>query len=173
MLFETLAPVDASSIDANLHRRFADRLCKVDVSAELAKQWGMKVNYVYIFVLIDHQSTDEPHTLVQMLGYLVRIWEDASANQQPLVSILPWVVYNGGGPWRSSRVLAELFPVPDTWKRYMPSMEPAILDVSRMEDSKMAGVVARPRQCLAPSEASGTKQSVPRVMAKTLLFELL
>jgi predicted transposase/invertase (TIGR01784 family) len=95
--FETLAPVDASFIDANLRRRFADRLFKVDVSPEIAMQLGMKVNYVYIFVLIDHKSTDEPHTLVQMLGYLIRIWENALANQQPLVPILPWVVYNGVG----------------------------------------------------------------------------
>jgi predicted transposase/invertase (TIGR01784 family) len=167
--FETLAPVDASFIDANLRRRFADRLFKVDVSPEIAMQLGMKVNYVYIFVLIDHKSTDEPHTLVQMLGYLVRIWENALANQQLLVPILPWVIYNGVGPWRSSRSLAELVPVPDTWKRYMPAMELAIFDVSRMEDSKMAGEpILQVALALLKYGRSSELESVLR-----LLFELL
>jgi predicted transposase/invertase (TIGR01784 family) len=113
--FHTLAPVDTSFIDPNLRRRFADRLFQVDVDPEIVKSLGMKVNYVYILVLIDHKSTDEPFTLIQMLGYLVRIWENALANRQPLVPILPWVIYNGVGPWQASRSLAELVPVPDTW----------------------------------------------------------
>jgi hypothetical protein len=137
--FRTLAPVDTSFIDVNLRRRFADRLFKVDIDAEIVESFGMKVNYVYIFVLIDHKSTDEPFTLIQILGYLVRIWENALANHQPLVPILPWVIYNGTGTWRSSRSLAELIPVPGNWQRYLPAMELAILDVGRMDDAKMAG----------------------------------
>jgi hypothetical protein len=135
--FQTLAPVDARFIDANLRRRFADRLLKVDVSPEVVKCFKMKVDFVYIFVLIEHKSIDDPDTLVQMLGYLVRIWEKALANQQPLAPILPWVLYNGVGPWRASRSLAELVPVPDSWKRYMPAMELAIFDIGRMADDSM------------------------------------
>jgi predicted transposase/invertase (TIGR01784 family) len=137
--FQSLEPVDTSFIDANLRRRFADRLFKVDVSPETVERLGMKVHYVYIFVLIDHKSTDEPHTLIQMLGYLVRIWENAITNHQPLVPILPWVLYNGVGPWKASRSLSELIPVPAAWQRYLPAMELAILDVGRLDDDKMAG----------------------------------
>jgi hypothetical protein len=136
---QTLAPVDTSFIDQNLRRRFADRLFSVEVSEEVVQSLGLKINYVYIFVLIDHKSTDEPHTLVQMLGYIVRVWENALANGKPLVPILPWVIYNGVGPWRSSRSLDELIPVPASWKRYVPALELAILDVSRMEDAAMTG----------------------------------
>ena len=136
---DTLAPVDTSFIDQNLRRRFADRLFSVEVSDEIVQSLGMKTNYVYIFVLIDHKSTDDQKTVVQMLGYIVRIWENALANDQPLVPILPWVIYNGVGPWRSSRSLAELIPVPDSWKRYVPALELAILDVGRMDDAAMVG----------------------------------
>jgi predicted transposase YdaD len=136
---QTLAPVDTSFIDHNLRRRFADRLFSVEVSEEVVQSLGLKINYVYIFVLIDHKSTDQPYTLVQMLGYIVRIWEIALAGGRPLVPILPWVIYNGVGPWRSSRSLDELIPVPESWKRYVPALEMAILDVGRMEDAAMTG----------------------------------
>jgi hypothetical protein len=124
MQLDTLSPVDTSFVDQNLRRRFADRLFSVKVSDEVVQNLGMKTNYVYVFVLIDHKSTDDPATLVQMLGYIVRIWENALTNNQPLVPVLPWVIYNGVGPWRSSRSLAELIPVPvcdvgqsDCWRR--------------------------------------------------------
>jgi predicted transposase YdaD len=42
--FHTLAPVDTSFIDANLRRRFADRLFQVDVDPEIVKRLRMKVN---------------------------------------------------------------------------------------------------------------------------------
>jgi len=73
--------------------------------------------------LIDHKSTDDSHVLIQMLGYIVRIWENALANKQPLVPIVPWVLYNGVKPWRSARGLGELIPVPESWKRYVPGLE--------------------------------------------------
>jgi predicted transposase YdaD len=136
---DTLAPADTSFIDRNLRRRFADRLFSIEVSEEIVKSLGMKINYVYVFVLIDHKSTDEPQTLIQMLGYIVRIWEHSLANRQPLVPIIPWVIYNGVSPWRASRSLDELIPVPASWKRYVPALELAILDVSRLDDKAMVG----------------------------------
>jgi hypothetical protein len=54
----------------------------------------LKINYVHIFDLIDRKSADQPCTLVQMLSYAVRIWENALADGRPLVPILPWVIYN-------------------------------------------------------------------------------
>ncbi|MBL8890096.1 MAG: Rpn family recombination-promoting nuclease/putative transposase, partial [Planctomycetaceae bacterium] len=136
---QTLAHVDTSFIDQNLRRRFADRLFSVQVSDEVVQNLGLKTNSVYIFVLVDHKSTDDPETLIQILGYIVRIWENALASRQPLVPILPWVIYNGVGPWRSSRSLAEMIPVPESWRRYVPALELAILDVSRMADDEMVG----------------------------------
>jgi predicted transposase/invertase (TIGR01784 family) len=136
---QTLSQVDTSFIDPNLRRRFADRLFSIEVSSELVASLGLKSNYVYLFVLIDHKSTDDPHTLIQMLGYIIRICENAIANGKPLAPILPWVIYNGIGPWRAPRSLAELIPVPETWRRYVPAFELSILDVGRMEDADMVG----------------------------------
>jgi predicted transposase YdaD len=136
---DTLTPVDTSLIDHNLRRRFADRLFSVEVTDEMVGRFSMRTKYVYVLILIDHKSTDDSRVLIQMLGYMVRIWENALANNQPLVPILPWVLYNGVGPWRAARSLADLIPVPDSWKRYIPALELLILDISRMDDGAMAG----------------------------------
>lgn len=135
----TLTRVDTSFIDRNLRLRLADRLFSVEVSDEIVSALGMQQNFVYVYVLIDHKSTDEPRTLMQMLGYIVRIWENALDNGQPLVPIIPWVIYNGSTPWRAASSLDQLLPVPEAWKRYVPGLELAILDVSRMDDATMGG----------------------------------
>jgi len=136
---DTLVPADTSLIDRNLRRRFADRLFSVEVSDEIFSSLRMRTKYVYVLLLIDHKSTDDPEVLVQMLGYILRIWENFLANSQPLVPILPWVLYNGVGPWRAARSLAELIPVPESWKRYIPALELPILDIGRMDDAAMSG----------------------------------
>ena len=74
---DTLTLVDTSFIDLNLRRRFADRLMSVELSDEVVASLSLKTKHAYVFVLLDHKSTDEPKTLVQILGYIVRIWENA------------------------------------------------------------------------------------------------
>ncbi|XZE33476.1 Rpn family recombination-promoting nuclease/putative transposase [Pirellulaceae bacterium SH501] len=136
---ETLEQADTSFIDANLKRRFADRLFKVEMIAETARELGMETPHVHLLVLVDHKSAPDKHTVIQMLGYMVRIWEHSLENSLPVIPIIPWVIYNGVRPWTVAKSLSELIPIPDSWKRYVPGMEIPILDVSRMKDSDMAG----------------------------------
>jgi predicted transposase/invertase (TIGR01784 family) len=91
---ETLVPADTSFIDPQLKRRFTDRLFTVEVEDSVAEQLGMRTKYVYLLVLIDHKSTDDPFTVIQMLGYMVRIWESAIENRRPLApkSSLGWSI---------------------------------------------------------------------------------
>jgi predicted transposase/invertase (TIGR01784 family) len=136
---ETLEQADTSFIDANLKRRFADRLFKVEMTAEMVRELGADSPQVHLLVLVDHKSAPDKNTVVQMLGYMVRIWEHSIENSLPLIPIIPWVIYNGVRPWTVAKSLSELIPVPESWKRYVPGMEIPILDVSRMMDSTMAG----------------------------------
>jgi predicted transposase/invertase (TIGR01784 family) len=136
---ETLEQADTSFIDANLKRRFADRLFKVEMTDELFRELGTESPHVHVLVLVDHKSASDKHTVIQMLGYMVRIWEHSIENNLPLIPIIPWVIYNGLRPWTVARSLSELIPVPESWKRYVAGMEIPILDVNRMQDSAMAG----------------------------------
>ena len=136
---ETLELADTSFIDANLKRRFTDRLFRVELADEVVRDLGMINRYVHLLVLVDHKSASDKYAVIQMLGYIVRIWEHSIENKLPVTPIIPWVIYNGVRPWTVARSLAELIRVPESWKRYLPGMEILILDVSRMQDSAMMG----------------------------------
>jgi predicted transposase YdaD len=136
---ETLVHADTSFIDRTLRRRLADRLFSVEVSEQLASRLGMRTNYIYLMVLIEHKSTDEPSTVIQVAGYAIRILENVLENNRPLIPIVPWVIYNGVRPWRAARSFDQLIPVPESWKRYVLGLEVPILDVSRLDDAQMVG----------------------------------
>ena len=136
---ETIEQADTSFIDANLKRRFADRLFEIEVTEEVAEELGVKCPYIHLLVLIDHKSTSDKNTVIQMLGYIVRIWEHCIENHSPLLPIIPWVLYNGPKPWAAPRSLAELIPILESWKRYTLGIEIPIFDIGREEDSEMSG----------------------------------
>lgn len=135
---ESLQQADTSFIDANLKRRFADRLFSVELSDEWVLRKELSSREVFLLILVDHKSSPDKNAVVQLLGYIVRIWEHRIENQLPLVPVIPWVIYNGVRPWTVAKSLHDLMPVPEAWKRHVPDLELTILDVSRMSDSDMS-----------------------------------
>ena len=95
----TLEQADTSFVDANLKRRFVDRLFKIELTDDSEWELGIDHRWVHLLVLVDHKSAPDKHTVIQLLGYIVRIWEHSIDNQKPVMPIIPWVIYNGERPW--------------------------------------------------------------------------
>src|SRR5690606_36080684 len=112
---ESLQQADTSFIDANLKRRFADRLFSVELSDEWVLRKELSSREVFLLILVDHKSSPDKNAVVQLLGYIVRIWEHRIENQLPLVPVIPWVIYNGVRPWTVAKSLHDLMPVPEAW----------------------------------------------------------
>ncbi|XZE17997.1 Rpn family recombination-promoting nuclease/putative transposase [Pirellulaceae bacterium SH449] len=71
---ETLEQADTSFIDANLKRRFIDRLFKVELTDDIARELGTESPHVHVLVLVDHKSPPDKYTV----AYYVRaakIWK--------------------------------------------------------------------------------------------------
>ena len=58
--------VDASFVDAVLHQSHSDRLFEARL-----KDGGT----AFVYVLLEHKAAPDPGTPLQMLGYMVRIWQ--------------------------------------------------------------------------------------------------
>jgi predicted transposase YdaD len=95
-------PIDASFIDPSLRDRRSDRLFQVSLADGTP---------AYLYTLLEHKSRPDARTPLQMLGYMVRIWErhleQAGGDPRALPPILPLVVYHGAAPWQVPRSVAE------------------------------------------------------------------
>jgi predicted transposase/invertase (TIGR01784 family) len=102
--WSTLKLVDGSFVDEDLRRSEADVLYEVErVSGE---------DSVWLYLLLEHQSTPDRWMRFRLLKYCCRIWDFSFTEhpeQRELRAIVPLVFYQGERSWSYSSEFAELF----------------------------------------------------------------
>ena len=98
---DTLPVVHPGSfIDEDLHETQADLLLEVEMATGRT---------ALVYVLIEHKSYPDPEVVLQVLGYMVRVWRDyvrkgagedgRAARLKALPPIIPLLGYSGSTPW--------------------------------------------------------------------------
>ena len=101
---------------------------------------------VLVFVLFEHQSSDDALMPLRMLRYMLRIWDDwiarNNSTRPPLPLILPVVLAHDERGWQSPRSFHDLFEHdPGTLamlRRFIPSFEFALDDLAKLSDHDLA-----------------------------------
>jgi hypothetical protein len=143
----TTLRVEAGSFQT---RKDKNRFCDLLFSVRRADLHS----YALVFILFEHQSTNDPLMPLRILRYMVRVWDrwlaptggengaGWSAPAPPLPPILPVVLSHDERGWRASRQFHGLFDAdPGTRaiiERFAPSFEYLVDDLSRMSDDDLA-----------------------------------
>jgi hypothetical protein len=94
---------------------------------------------VFVCVLLEHQSRQDPLMPLRTLLYAVLYWErewkvwEALPAPRPslrLTPVVPIVFHTGKARWRKHRELAELLGGPEPFRQYAPSWRPMFLDLA-------------------------------------------
>lgn len=118
-------------VDPELAEHFSDMLYRVQTREDTA---------VYLYLLLEHKSYPDPFIALQLLRYLVRIWEQDLREKQPqLRQVLPLVVYHGSKKWRVSTNFAGLFTGNEALRPYWPHFDYLLYDLSRYSDAEIRG----------------------------------
>ncbi len=95
-----------------------------------------------LYVLFDHKSTSEPGVILQLLGYMCRIWvrraEGKAERFRNLPAILPVVVYHGAAPWNVSLSLRDTITGPAEIKAQQPDFQYTLLDLGPIPDLELS-----------------------------------
>jgi len=101
--------------------------------------------YGYIYILFEHKSYNDPRVLLQLLKYILRIWEEkynTKTNKLPI--IIPLVIYNGENKWNIETKLINLIEgieeLPEIMKQYIPTYQYEIYDFSPEEKLGIVGL---------------------------------
>jgi len=86
-----------------------------------------------LLFLFEHKSALPRHPVyLQLLDYLLQIWEDDLKNARSLSFIIPIVVYHGSVGWEQ-RPFWEYFPgMPENWRPFVPHFDYLLTDLSRI-----------------------------------------
>jgi len=100
----------------------------------------------FLYLLFEHQSSEDPRMALRLLSYILRIWERFSQNHPPpakLPAILPIVLAQGKRPWKTSTRLEDLIDLPPSvahiLRPWQPTLAYHLLELIRIPYEAIAG----------------------------------
>lgn len=132
--YATLERVSGSYVTDDLRDRADDIVWRVKVEGE----------WVYLYLLIEFQSTVDPWMAVRIMTYVGLLYQDLIRQKQVLPKrrlppVLPIVLYNGEGRWTAATDVADLIPkAPGLLARHLPHLEYLLIDENRYDVADLA-----------------------------------
>lgn len=123
--------MEGSFVDAALKDFFSDRLF------ELTLKSG---DSLFVYCLVEHKSSPEPRVALQVLRYLVEVWEQlARRTKGQLPQVVPMLVYHGERPWALAPSFQALVEqrTPQLGVRPL-DFELVVVDVGALEDDALS-----------------------------------
>ncbi len=130
--FTTLERVGNSFVSADLRERHSDLIWRLRLR-------GDGEGWVYLYLLLEFQSTSDRFMAVRLLTYIGLLLEEIVHKEKlkpgdRLPAVLPLVLYNGERRWRAPLRLESLFvPVPAPLRRHLPRLTYRLLDERRLD----------------------------------------
>ena len=125
--------VDGEFIDETLQGSQSDRLFRARL---------VTGDDVLLYVLIDHKSAPEPGIILQLLGYMLRIWLRHAGGRaealRNLPAILPLVVYHGAAEWKLSLSLRDTIRAPEAIRRHQPDLHYTLVDLGPIPNERLS-----------------------------------
>ena len=130
--FTTLHKLSAEYVGDDLRKRHGDVLWQVELQGR----------QVFLLVLLEFQSRDEPWMALRILNYTGLLYEELIRNgrAQPgsLPPVLPVVLYNGERPWRGARSMGDLIaPAPPDLAPFQPAQRYHLVDERHLPDDDL------------------------------------
>jgi predicted transposase YdaD len=141
--WDSLTVEPGTFVDPGRRRRESDLLFSARIAGTAA----------HIYVVFEHQSSNDPSMALRLLRYMVRIWTlCAEAHpRRPLPLIVPLVLSHAAGGWTAAASFRDLLDpsVAELAPDAIPDFRYAVLDVANASNAQLR---ARP----LPSEATLT-----------------
>ena len=156
--FESLETVSEAHPRDNLGVRYDDVIWRL--------RWRGSVARVYVYLMLELQSTDEPFMAVRVLDYdgglyrkIVRALKLKRGDR--LAIVLPVVLYRGQPAWTSEEEVFDLIePAPPELEPYLPHLRYLLLDANAFPADQLEAM-RNPVACILWLEGSRTLATAP------------
>jgi predicted transposase/invertase (TIGR01784 family) len=99
---------------------------------------------VLVYVLVDHKSYPDRWTLLQLLTYMVRIWEKELSQRKSLNElpcIIPIIFYHGIRKWTRPLDFKAYFSVDEELNAYVPDFQSAMFNLQQADMKALDGSI--------------------------------
>ncbi len=120
-------------VDADLQKHLADLLYRVKLK---------RGDEAFVFVLFEHKSAPDHGVALQILRYIVRLWEQQQASgAKQLPPVYPIVLYHGRRHWKVARNLRSLVAIANhsPLLQFVPEFEYYLVDLTVLREEDLQG----------------------------------
>jgi hypothetical protein len=139
---ELVARLDWSTLSLESSRLQISGLDAKEADVLLSAQLAGKP--VLLYVVFEHQSSDDPEMPLRMLRYVVGVWSEyvkLHPATRTLPPVIPCVLYHGPAPWKSPTDVASMVDVDDATRALLgpliPSMHFLLDDLSARDPEQL------------------------------------
>ncbi len=125
---ETLELDKTEYVDSKLRTSFSDVVynCK----------YGNETN-VKISLLFEHKSHPESYPHLQLLGYMLKIWEIQIKQKEELTPVIPIIFYHGKKKWNNKPFEKYFNGTDKALQRFIPKFDYQLIDTSDFTDAEI------------------------------------
>jgi hypothetical protein len=136
VVLDTMTPEKQSFIEPDLQESYSDILYKTTTN----EQPG------YIYFLFEHKSYRSPKIALQLLKYMLNIWEQKTKEKDnKLPIIIPLVIYHGKEAWQIPLNLSSIISganiLSDEVKDYIPDYQYLLYDLAPYGQEEIRGSI--------------------------------
>lgn len=96
---------------------------------------------IKISLLYEHKSNPAKNIHLQLLRYILNVWENQADNKQSLTPVICMVFYHGRSKWTRHEIVKN---VPEELKRFIPLFDFVLFDTKDIEDHAIIQHFKRP-----------------------------
>ena len=139
-----LENLDIASLKSQRVSYLSPELSRLYSDVVYTCDYGKNKNKVWITLLFEHKSYYSQNPHLQLLGYMLKIWEQQRDNSKPITPIIPVILYHGEDKWKE-RKFTDMFTgkIEDDLKPFIPSFDLQLIDLSKESDEKLKSLKKR------------------------------
>lgn len=136
--FNDLKMDSTSYVEKTYQEHFTDLVIQTNFSSNNSQHPGKKP--VDIYLLVEHKSSLPTAPHLQLLRYMIQIWERDQKNKQPLRPIIPIIFYHGKRKWIIPEEFHTILDTDPALRNYMPNFTFALFDLNENDWQKIIQV---------------------------------
>jgi predicted transposase/invertase (TIGR01784 family) len=97
---------------------------------------------VFVYFLVEHKSYPSRWTILQLLRYMVRIWDKELAQNKKLKKlppIIPMIFYHGAGGWKHPLYFSSYVELEESLRPHVPDFHVVLFDLQQTEEGELQG----------------------------------
>ena len=126
----SLEPRQGSFVDPDMREHMTDLLFRVRLHSG---------DEAHVYVLFEHKSAPDRLVALQLLRYLVCIWDEARRRGEKLTPVIPLVFYHGRERWTVASEFEALYEGPAVLRQYWPAFRYELVDLSLHSQTEIKG----------------------------------